>query len=103
MDVNSEAIYGTKRSPWSAAPPWGRITVKGHRLYLIVFDWPEAGAPLRLALNADKIDKATLLAGGASVATRPTAEGVEFTLPPEALTGPASVVAVDTTGDIEPT
>jgi len=39
MRVNGESIYGTSASP---LPPqaWGRITVKGSKLYLHVFSWP---------------------------------------------------------------
>ncbi len=46
MDVNGEAIYGTKASPFKHLD-WGRCTQKaieeGTRLYLHVFDWPENG------------------------------------------------------------
>ncbi len=33
-----KAIYGTERSPFPAAPEWGRVTAKGKKLYLIVTD-----------------------------------------------------------------
>jgi len=46
MDVNSEAIYATKASPFQKLD-WGRCTSKtvdgGTRLYLHVFDWPRDG------------------------------------------------------------
>jgi alpha-L-fucosidase len=46
MNVNSEAIYGTKAGPFKSLP-WGRCTQKqcegGTRLYLHVFDWPKDG------------------------------------------------------------
>jgi len=46
MDVNSEAIYATKASPFQKLD-WGRCTLKtingGTRLYLHVFDWPRDG------------------------------------------------------------
>lgn len=46
MDVNGEAIYGTKASPFKYLD-WGRCTRKkiegGTRLYLHVFVWPEQG------------------------------------------------------------
>lgn len=46
MDVNGEAIYGTKASPF-AKLEWGRSTSKAiggdTRLYLHVFNWPRGG------------------------------------------------------------
>src|SRR5262249_10763230 len=50
MKLNSEAIYGTAASPCSK-PAWGRITRKGDRLFLHVFNWPEDGR-LLLPLTA---------------------------------------------------
>jgi alpha-L-fucosidase len=49
MKVNSEAIYGTKASPFHFLP-WGRVTMKDQKLYLHVVEWPEnrlLGLPLR--------------------------------------------------------
>lgn len=40
--VNAESIRGTQRSPL-ASQSWGESTLKGNRLYLHVFDWPEDG------------------------------------------------------------
>lgn len=42
MRTNGEAIYGTTASP-CRKPSWGRITRKGDRLFLHVFDWPSDG------------------------------------------------------------
>ena len=39
LEVNGEAIKGTRRSPFKSLP-WGRATQKGDVLYLHVFDWP---------------------------------------------------------------
>jgi len=100
MDVNSEAIYGTKRSPWGAAPQWGRITIKGQRIYLIVFDWPEGGGKIPLALKFDKITKASLLKDGTPVEFSAVGNGVEFSLPAEKPTEYASVIAVDFDGEL---
>lgn len=38
LQINGKAIYGTEKSPFPAAPEWGRITCKGKKLYLIVTD-----------------------------------------------------------------
>ncbi len=65
MSVNSDAIYGTKASPFKNLN-WGRCTrakfPDGTRLFLHVFDWPEDGKlkvpgifnqPLNATLLAD--------------------------------------------------
>lgn len=39
MNINGEAIYGTKGSPFERHPQWGRVTRKGSRLYLHVYEW----------------------------------------------------------------
>ena len=43
MKVNGESIYGTTASPLEKQPAWGRVTRKGDKLYLHVFDWPKDG------------------------------------------------------------
>ena len=43
MQVNGEAIYGTKAGPLKTVPSWGRVTQKGDNLYLHVFEWPKDG------------------------------------------------------------
>ena len=40
MDTYSEAIYGTTASPFNLLPFYGRVTPKGSRLYVHVFEWP---------------------------------------------------------------
>ena len=46
MKVNGDSIYGTTKSPYKRLPFDGRCTVKGDRLYLHVFRWPEGGITL---------------------------------------------------------
>ena len=43
MDKYSEAIYGTTASPFNLLPFYGRVTTKGERLYVHVFEWPAEG------------------------------------------------------------
>ena len=40
LDVNGEAIYGTEASPFPYELPWGRMTRKGNRLFVILYEWP---------------------------------------------------------------
>lgn len=42
MRRHGDSIYGTTRSPFFDLP-WGRVTVRKHRLFLHVFDWPADG------------------------------------------------------------
>jgi alpha-L-fucosidase len=44
MSRNGDSIYGTTASPLDATPTWGRVTQKGHRLFLHVFNWPADGS-----------------------------------------------------------
>lgn len=44
---NGAAIYGTQKSPWRRMPFEGRCTVRGSRLFLHVFEWPEDGVRLQ--------------------------------------------------------
>jgi alpha-L-fucosidase len=48
MKVNGEAIYGTTANPLKTQPAWGRVTKKGGKLYLHIFDWPKDG---KLVIN----------------------------------------------------
>lgn len=43
MSRNGDSIYGTSASPLDQTPKWGRVTRKGHRLFLHVFNWPADG------------------------------------------------------------
>jgi alpha-L-fucosidase len=38
LKAHGEAIYGTQASPFPKPLPWGRVTRKGNKLYLHVFD-----------------------------------------------------------------
>lgn len=43
MQENGQSIYGTTASPYEVMPFKGRTTVKGDKLYVHVFEWPDAG------------------------------------------------------------
>ena len=57
-----QVVYGTESSPWEHALPWGDVTVKGHTMYLSVFDWASGGS-LYLPGLKTKIRKAKLVDG----------------------------------------
>ena len=62
MKVNGQSIYGTTAGPFPKAPGWGRVTQKGDKLYLHVFDWPKDGKLVVLPVKEKKVTAAYLLA-----------------------------------------
>ena len=100
MDVNGEAIYGTHAGPFNRAPLWGRVTQKGNRLYLHVFDWPRAGKLILPVKNT--VTKVFLLAAPHQPLqiTADDDAGVEIKLPAAAPDPIASVIAVDLEGPV---
>lgn len=80
MKINGEAIYGTTKSPLRYQPAWGRITQKGERLYLNVFDWPTNGI-ITLPDFKNGISGARLLATDANLQTTSDTDGVTIFVP----------------------
>jgi alpha-L-fucosidase len=95
MKVNSESIYGTKASPFTALPFFGRATQKGNTLYLHVFEWPRDHR-LRVPELSNRIVSAHLLADpSARLTISKSWEGTFITLPAPAPDDIASVVALE--------
>ena len=64
MKINGEAIYGTTKGPFSNPGFDGRCTMKGNKLYLLVFNWPKD--EIHLAdLRESQLVSARFLDGGA--------------------------------------
>lgn len=61
LKVNGESIYGTKASPFTRMPFFGRATQKDSNLYLQVFAWPQDGQ-LRVPGLKNLVHSAYLLA-----------------------------------------
>jgi len=59
MKVNGEAIYKTSASPFPCEFDWGRMTVKGDKLYLLIMKWR---GTLRINGLRNNVKKAYLLA-----------------------------------------
>ncbi|MGV3615622.1 MAG: alpha-L-fucosidase [Fimbriimonas sp.] len=95
MRVNGDAIYGTQASPFQSLP-WGRVTRKGNRLYLHVFEWPKGG--VMLPGLASNVKSARLLGSNAKIDAARTGTSPEampdvfVTLPPVAPDPTVSVV-----------
>lgn len=99
MKVNSEAIYGTKASPFPYLK-WGRCTRKENKLYLSVFEWPQSGT-LLVPVNA-AVKKAYLLAKPSQILNTRLVDGrLEISVPVVAPDKIASVIVVETEGAIE--
>jgi len=64
LKVNGDAIYGTTYGPLQNIP-FGRMTAKGKRLFLHVYDWPKES--LELKGLQSKVTRVTLLAGNRPV------------------------------------
>ncbi len=60
MKINGEAIYGTTGSPFAYDMPWGCITQKRGKLYLLVKQWPRGGS-LTLAGLRNRVRSARIL------------------------------------------
>ncbi|MHC5053285.1 MAG: alpha-L-fucosidase [Planctomycetota bacterium] len=106
LDVNGEAIYGTQPNPFPYELPWGRITRKAGRLYLIVTDWPSQ--PLTIYGLKSKVKAARLLAdAGAEVAVEQSVDEMldhhelTLTLPAKAPEENASVAVLEIEGEAE--
>ncbi|MBT3382234.1 MAG: alpha-L-fucosidase [Prolixibacteraceae bacterium] len=97
MEINSEAIYGTKASPFGILT-WGRCTQKTENgksiLYLSVFDWPENGA-LKIQEFNSKVVSAKLLANGKKVKTSIEEGNLHISLPSSAPDKIASVIKLE--------
>jgi alpha-L-fucosidase len=96
MKVNSEAIYGTKASPFPYLP-WGKATLKGNRLFLHVVSWPNDGV-LKLPLM-NKVTKAWLLTSpNTGINTKQDDMHVEISVPVQAPDSLLSIVVVEFEG-----
>ncbi len=102
---NDESVRGTTASPFRRLPFDGRCTVRGHRLYLHVFNWP-ADHALKLEGVRNKAVSADLLSRLRSPSARRSqglpirqdGTSVRIELPPRAPDKVATVVVLDLDG-----
>jgi len=90
MDINAEAVYGTRASPFKRLP-WGRATTKGNTLYLHVFDWP-TDARLTVPGLQTPVRAATVLGSDHPVQAAAQGDDVVLTLPPAPVHAAATVI-----------
>lgn len=98
MDKYSEAIYGTTASPFNLLSFYGRVTTKGDKLYVHVFEWP-GDLTLRLPNLHNVVKKAYLLEQG-EPALEAVQEGMDWLikLPKKAPDKIASVLVLELDG-----
>ena len=102
MKDNSVAIYGTKASPFSRLPFFGRATQKGNVVYLHVFQWPVDGK-LHVPGLRNIVQSARLLADPTT--TLPVSHednDIVISLPKDAPNEVASVVVLTLDGAADP-
>lgn len=64
MNVNNDAIYGTRANPFDVEFDWGRVTRKGDDLtYLLIYNKPEGGVLTLPCLFGGKVSAEVLGAG----------------------------------------
>lgn len=103
MRWNGESIYGTTASPLPDLP-WGRCTVKGDKLYLHVFDWPEDRVLLLPGLRNQPRKAYPLLEPSQELKIERQASGVSVALPARPLDDDDTVIVLDVEGvpQVEP-
>jgi alpha-L-fucosidase len=104
MKINSEAIYGTKASPFQTEFNWGCVTQKDNKLYLGIFDWEKGDFYLEGLEN--KVEKIYLLSDETKKALKfkqtfnknINHHRLNFQLPDKAPDNAVSVVVIETNG-----
>ena len=103
MKTNSEAIYGTKASPFGLFS-WGRCTKKENgkntTLYFSVFEWPKDSKLIIPGFTND-ILSAKLLANNATIKTETMNAGLVINLLDKALDTIATVIKVEVKGEVQ--
>ncbi|MFA9388685.1 MAG: alpha-L-fucosidase [Prolixibacteraceae bacterium] len=98
MDVYSESIYGTTRSPYSIEPNWGYYSKKAGKLFTHVFTWPANGL-LKIPSLTNKVNKVYLLNDSTTLLNFTDSIGyLQITVPTTAPNSINSVVVIDVDG-----
>ncbi|MFD7908952.1 alpha-L-fucosidase, partial [Kitasatospora sp. NPDC059747] len=98
MGTNSDSIYGTTGSPFTAEPSWGKFTRKPGKLFAHVFSWPANGT-LQIPLIANTINRVYLMSNPtASLSYSVSGGSINVSVPTTAPDANDSVVVVDVNG-----
>ncbi|NEW05784.1 alpha-L-fucosidase [Paenibacillus sp. SYP-B3998] len=104
LKLNGESIYGTQGSPIGKLP-WGRCTLKEHKLFLHVWEWPAQGKLIVPGIR-NRIQSAILLVDSEKVSLsiewlNNTSGDMIIQLPQEPLDSICTVIALEFEGDID--
>ncbi len=100
LDRNGEAVYGTAASPFCNDPMWGRVTMKGDTLYLLVKQWPTK--ELKLYGLKNKVRSARILgAPDVQIGIHQEGDTVVLAVPVKAPEQTVSVIALTVEGEPE--
>ncbi len=94
LEVNGESIYGTTYGPLQDLS-FGKMTAKGRKLYLHVFDWPNDGK-LTLSGLAAFVSEASILKGKKAIRFAQSGNQLTLELPGPAPDPHASVILLGT-------
>ena len=98
MQVNSESIRGTTRTPL-AVQSWGESTRKGNTLYLHVFDWPKDGKLVVGGLKTGVKSARLLATPGSTLKTTRHGDDLTIEIPATAPDSADSVIALECDGE----
>ncbi|HEY3329243.1 MAG TPA: alpha-L-fucosidase [Capsulimonadaceae bacterium] len=98
LKLNGESIYGTTASPLDRLPKNVRITTRGTKLYLHVFDWKDG---VTLPGLVTEVDSATTLVGNVKLGVTKSVDGVTSIAAPSTPDAADTVVVLKLKGPIE--
>jgi len=93
LTVHGASIHGTRAGPVSPRD-WGATTRRGDTVFVHILDWPDR--VLSLPTFGARVQSATMLDNGESVAVAQTAEAITLTLPVRPAAVPDRVVVLRT-------
>jgi alpha-L-fucosidase len=99
LQRNGESVYGTKASPLTHLPSNERITIKGEKLYLHVFDWSRGSAILPGLVT--EVESATTLVNQEKLKITRDAEGTTLLAAPSTPDSLNTVVVLKLRGSLE--
>lgn len=102
LQVNGDAVYGAKPSPYPYEFGWGSVTAKSGRLFLNIVEWPKGGKFSLYGLESD-VQQAALVSKASpplkfNEVKQPVRE-LNISLPSKAPNPDVSVVAVRVDGE----
>jgi alpha-L-fucosidase len=96
MNTNNAAIHGAGYSGLTNEPSWGKITRKGNKLYLNVYNWPGAGGTIHVSARSPfAMTAARVLGSSQAVTVRAAGDGYDVIPSGAATNAIATVIEAD--------